>query len=275
MSVIRPLDKVFPQAVPSFVNFPDMLETLNERLGTLPKYFFGGFRNPIGVEVEMENVPNAVILYFQNGLCWRPEQDPSLKHKGLELVSRPLSGHVIDYALAEFSKVVPPSVQYNHRCSVHVHLNMSGFNTEQLNNFLTYYVLLEGALFSYCDPVRKSNSYCIPLTDLSPKEVTPLDPYADMKYHALNFETLCRYLTVEIRIHEGTHDIKKLRRWLQICCKLHRYAMSNNPMDDVKQLLRGDYSLYARMFGPHEKLFSKQELQDSAQLGLEWLFINK
>lgn len=184
----------------------------------------------IGLEIEIEKVQELLGLHL-----WRFEPDGSLKDNGQELISSPISNHLLDYAMAEyeaFLKLNPKSV-FSHRCSMHVHVNVSRLTVGQLVTLLGTYIVLEDLFFSLVPPERKGNSYCWPLADayLNRRNIEPQNINEHFKYAAVNVHHLKDYGTIEFRQHGGSKDPKEILNWVETILQLYKFVENKNPSD--------------------------------------------
>lgn len=238
--------------------------------------YFSKYLNPIGIEVEAENInQQAAKMQCHNAPFWNYTQDGSLKVNGAEFVSKPLSGRQIDYALYDLEQIiknVSDKVLWSHRTSIHVHLNCSTLKVSQVDAIVALYGLFEDVYFSMVAPHRKGNSYCFPITDISPDQSLVK---AGIKYCALNTSTLYKYCTIEFRAMHGNEDMQLLRRWIQMCVKLHYFIednyTKNAPTEILKQLTPENIlPLFKRIYGATATLFNPQFVQESAEKNLDW-----
>jgi hypothetical protein len=95
---------------------------------------------------------------------------------------------------------------------------------QDLLGLTALYACFEDLFFSRVESERKGNPYCYPLTNLCPEDVFVS---GNMKYCAFNLAPVETQLTVEFRHMHGTDDLRAIKRWLQIICKLHRYVLKN------------------------------------------------
>lgn len=242
------------------------------------KTYFGKYKNPIGIELEIENVPREFFNWKPPSnstppFYWKTVEDGSLKKAGLEFVSVPVAGHNIDYAIHEVARAFEntANLDYSVRTSCHVHLNVSDEDNSFVKRLTSVYALFEPLFFSLTD-ARIGNPFCYPLTDIPPTNVRVLD---DMKYCAFNIAPIRHYGTVEFRHLQGTRDWRLLRRWCQIICKLFVYCKSKTNEQIKDELAALDSKNYDRLltevFGMSSVLFKeKPDLEDS----LVWAILN-
>lgn len=184
----------------------------------------------VGLEIEIEKVEE-----LQGLSLWRYEPDGSLKDHGQELISVPISNHLLDYAMAEyesFLKINPKSV-FSHRCSMHVHVNVSRLTVGQLVALLATYIVLEDLFFHLVPEERKGNSYCWPLADayLNRKNIEPQNLNENFKYAAVNVHHLKDYGTIEFRQHGGSKNTKEILNWIETILQLYKFVENKNPSD--------------------------------------------
>jgi hypothetical protein len=208
----------------------------------------------IGVELEVENVDyySHSSIYPNIFHLWKAVQDGSLREGTEFIFDGPMKGINITDALDVMEgflglykrKDNPPKI--TDRCSVHVHLDVSDFDKDQLNNLIQVYYLVERVLFQYINPLRIKNNYCRALTDSSfkyslkrlLKNESPYDLLSIIrnecdKYSALNVLPVAHFGSVEFRHHHGTLDMQKVLEWINIIIAL-KLASTNY---SIKELL--------------------------------------
>jgi hypothetical protein len=235
--------------------------------------FFTNYRNPIGIEVEVEGVKGPGKKEW---LLWKPHSDGSLKIDGMEYISLPVSGQQVDYALWEleqyFSKQKSPLL-WSHRTSIHVHQNMSTMTCEQLKAYIMAYGLFEDLFFSLCAPEREGNPYCYRATEVEVEKFMHVHEYN--KYCELNLFPLKVQSTVEWRHMHGHQDFRLLRRWVQLIMKLHNWA-NNLDNDSAVQhvsdtILAGAFASLAKtIFGASTALFTEDQIIRSGRRNALW-----
>lgn len=261
--------------VKKFGMVPSLSHVLNidEKIDKLPqiKTYFTNYRNPIGIEVEVENCQGVSGMVF-----WQCEKDSSLKVSGKEFISIPLSGKQVDYALAEledlFSRTLG-KLLWSHRTSIHIHQNMSSLREQHLTGYVMLYGLFEDLFFSMVDKVREGNPYCYRATELDPVEFCNLTE--NNKYCALNLYPIKPQCTVEYRHMHGTQDFKLIRRWIQLIMKMHRFVEDYDSREIVGKLLthirqQTFTSLAKEVFGASIILFTEEQIYSSGKRNAVW-----
>jgi hypothetical protein len=234
----------------------------------IPTYFnLPIYNNPIGIEVEIEKWNGDLPPLY----CWRPDEDGSLKDSGLELISYPLYGTYIDLALYELKEFYEtcPNTDFSHRCSIHVHVNVSTFTKSQLLALIGLYAIYERSLFEFVEQLRRGNSFCYPLVGTD----NQFQWHTNTKYCAFNWMPIRKQMTVEYRHLEGTKDIKKIRRWVALVTKLTNHALAldaQQAANIVTNIISEEQGVaYAEnVFGNTATLLT--DLQKSVDYGAMW-----
>jgi len=275
----QPLIKLFPRAQVDFESPVSRLVQGQSKFGEIQTYFGSkNYMNPVGIEIEVENVPRAVNAVWDvkkvPPIYWRNDDDGSLRNNGREFISVPLHGRNIDYAITEMERIfeLGPKMDFSHRTSIHVHVNVSTYTHKQMTTLVALYALFEGLFFSFVEPIREGNAYCYPITNLSPNAVAIEE---NMKYCAFNLAPIARQMTVEFRHLEGTRDFRKLRRWVQLCAKLVSFVQAQDPVPMEKQLEdllseKAVFPLAKRIFTGSIVFFTEDQIKDSINRGALW-----
>lgn len=232
------------------------------------------YDNPIGIEIETENfyrMPKK-SLYL-----WTTDQDGSLRNRGIEFISRPLSRTAIDYALHEFNLVQKENkLSFSHRTSVHVHVNVSHYTKNQLTTLVALFALLEECFYSIVDQGRSGSPFCYRIVGTEPAIKFLNGEQNTTKYCALNIAPVMKQMTVEFRHLEGTGDPVRLRRWIQICTKLVNYVGAQNPKtckeDLMEAISKGEVQskLVPAVWGATAEIFNPSLVDYSIRNGELW-----
>lgn len=237
------------------------------------KTFFAAFKSPVGIEVEVEGFSQERWVASP---YWRLDKDGSLKDHGMELISVPVAGKNIDFALADLKQILDaqPDLRWSHRCSIHVHVNVRNWTEEQLKAMVGVYAAMEPLFFSLVTPERRASAFCFPIMDTRPADIQI--GRGDGKYCALNTsESLRKYGTAEFRHMHGTSDLKVIRRWLQLIVKLHAYCRKHKVEQIVHDVCNlntiSNYSEFvSKILGQTAVLFMGYNLQQLMQDGVVW-----
>ena len=195
--------------------------------------------------------PDGGISHYkdwENKVCtayWVVQRDSSLDDiddmESLELSSRAkafqdLEGDIdaVSDALCDLDARITKS------CGLHVHMDMTQLSKAKMKhvlvNFARLWVRLEPLLLAVVPPSRRDNQYC--------EQVAPFLRGKDLrrlwygheyfmardvkellnpngKYHTVNFPDEDRlYHTIEVRLHSGTVEAWKIKRWVKLCLQL-------------------------------------------------------
>ena len=188
----------------------------------------------VGVEVEGENCQYVRSSNFKQ---WEMTEDPSLRDGGLELrFDQPLSGDEVVKAVEEIDRELNKEgvrIEFNDRCSTHIHTDVRGLSEEQYKTYLENWVLFEPMLFNnYVSEQRRSNNFCVPFLHNTEKMVALGESLRSRnvwdsvrntveamcsKYDALNLLCMFGFGSVEHRYFEGTKDKSQLLQHINLC----------------------------------------------------------
>ena len=241
----------------------------------------------VGIEIELEGVPNVRVRDRTEGRLWKIVGDGSLRNDGAEFVSEPVYGQDINNALADFTKTLNDTHSepvVSSRTSVHVHMDVEDMSVEQLGLFLLLVTLFEKLLYTYCGYDRYDNIFCHPIEKsistmsiiseiVTHKEDDPiLDAVSGYhKYTGCNIKPILPDARkgdqgghIEFRMHKGTYDTTRIKEWVNILMCLKKYSMefeqkpeellqhlSMRGLDETVQDIFGEYYntvAYADMF---------------------------
>lgn len=178
---------------------------------------------------------------------------------GLEVVTPPTKGW---RGLLGAVRVVEglsknPQVEADHRCSVHIHVEVADLTDEQLASVICHYIKCEPVFMDSVPPERKRNRYCQYIglsnkfqhnTMLPPAKWT--EEIGDVKYYSLNCNQMRKAMaqgnndrkTVEFRIGEaaGCKNPFFIKNWVRLLihfiemCKMrpipHEYEEGKPPL---------------------------------------------
>ena len=181
----------------------------------------------VGIEFEIEGLGcHDKAIRVSSHPEWIIHQDPSLRGEAIELVSVPLTRDKISYALDLFKDQFGTfNKKLSHRCSVHVHLNVSQLTVAQLWNFLTLLTLFEESFMVKAgDKGRLGNQFCLRVSDseaIIEEWKKFFIPHAGVlsaknigRYANINIQSIYKYGTVEIRGHRGSTDSDEVKKYV-------------------------------------------------------------
>lgn len=236
----------------------------------------------IGIEVEVEqhdinNRPHA---------AWVVKEDGSLRNNGAEYVSAPIKASDAPAMLDNlFTHSLSPSCSFSMRTSIHVHLNASDMNIQQMQAVVLLYTVFESVFYNYAGRGRAKNIYCVPITqtDLLTYFQEQQLRFKWQKYTGLNLLRLMDLGTIEFRHLAGTSDPERITNWIGIICRFREYVMNHPNLDALTKLIaeldeRSDYyTLLTDILGPYMQFvkFEEQEKYSHAALKVKTAFLKR
>lgn len=179
----------------------------------------------IGIEVEVENINGVGRIRSM----WQSKHDNSLRNNGVEFVSLPIRASDAPAALYSLmTETLGKDACFSPRTSVHVHLNFTDNEPEDVFNMVMLYAVFERLFYKMVGRQRIKNIYCVPLTETNLIPLMALrgaKPDFWHKYAGLNLKPLADYGTVEFRHMHGTADVQKLCVWIDLITKLKAYCL--------------------------------------------------
>jgi hypothetical protein len=196
----------------------------------------------IGVELEYEGLHTHTVQTYLTNLPSSKiiaDTDYSLKFAGVELkFSSALNGSNIIEAL-ETVKVLLKNYEdkvylAGHRCSTHIHINVSDLTLPQLHRFLLFAYFCEPALMDVCASDRRDNVFSVGIDKLedytevlykiSKGDVT-FDP-STAKYRAIGLNSIYSLGSLEFRMFNGTTDMDQVLDWINFVQEIKHIAIN-------------------------------------------------
>lgn len=242
----------------------------------------------IGIELEYEGVTDGGLAGAPT--LWSAVMDGSLRNNGIEYVlTEPLYGTGITDALssmAEHVGSIRPDV--SNRCSVHVHVNVSDMDIDQLLTMVLLYLVFERTIIKYHGTVREDNIFCVPyyrapealnklITLFSGLDAINASSVGQLlssfnKYHGLNIGAIATHGSLEFRHMSGTTDMAKVDDWICIIQHLKRAAleMQVDYMQIINNMSGSTHNILEEVFKEHkyllENLVTPDDLVQGARL---------
>lgn len=244
-------------------------EILERHYGQHCMRFLDGRYYGIEIEVEGANLPRAIP-------SWTAKQDGSLRPNPqcLEYIStNPTSFKERRAHLQAFADATKESrFNLSHRCSVHVHRNITHLPVDRLFKVIATFFMLEPLLSGWCGKSRAGNRFCLRAMDCGDHGekvaraiyggFTNVDP-AKFKYSSLNIATIPRMGTLEFRGLAATVDTDRILKWIDIIECLFKYSLKDEPVQVMQERVFSDFpALVKDVFGKHaEELFTDEAVQ--------------
>lgn len=205
----------------------------------------------VGLELELEDCGNHLKEWtapiLESGL-WRITEDGSLRNNGREYImqeaatGQPLMGDDIVRALKAFGSLVEKLREHDRlpavtkRTSTHVHLDVRAMTHEQISRFFLLWYTFEDILFAFVGQDRDKSNYCRAASRnpdilnraaefLSDIKRGRIDPRKGNKYDAMNFQSIGRIGTIEVRLMHGLYEVNDILNWINILLRLYDAAL--------------------------------------------------
>ena len=123
--------------------------------------------------------------------------------------------------------------QVNQSCGLHVHLDMRHRDSNKCYERL---YAKQQEMFSMVEKSRKTSTYCKPSTKA-------MNNNSDTRYRAINTDSLRKFSTIEIRLHEGCVDVKLISNWCKYLINIiNKKKHSKEIQNYVKQRIKSNAS---------------------------------
>lgn len=231
-----------------------------------------------GVELELENPPDWKDVELNKiHQSYQIVHDGSLRN-GCEYVSAIIHNKTLERFFTNTEFIFSKPHTASIRCSTHVHINARNLSLPQIRNWTTVYAVVEDALFSFCDPLRKGNNYCYSITHTKPTKSTLKQKQSQqdsLKYCAVNSGSLVDKGTLEFRQLEGTTDINKLKQWLCLLFDVYNYGI-NVERSELKRTLdelssTSPYEAFLdSVFGEHRRWLRLTDHRSAMEDNITW-----
>jgi hypothetical protein len=236
-----------------------IFELLNGRLNRK------GGAYAVEVEVIGHNLPDYVGGF-------RKEPDGSLGPYGSEYVfNEPLNLdeaiQLVDKLYKEFYSVGTKLLNQD-RAGIHTHINVQNWTVTRLFNFACLYYIFEPIIMRWCGEMREGNHFCLRLSDaeypvmllkkcLADRDFNVLNT-EDIRYASLNYLSLFKYGSLELRGMRTPHTAYEVEEWLHIVdCLVKASDKYEDPISIVESMSMDGYELFmALIFGDVSENFS-------------------
>ena len=214
--------------------------------GAVSKKILGRLRDVLGGEFVRDQ-PLPEYGQGRDYRVWNVEYDGTC---GWEVVSRILGGEQGLEEVADALSGLEPLLKeldltVSFRTGTHIHLawDATPENLSRLVDIVTYF---EPALMTLVSPSRHSNEYCHPLrTEFANlKKLNTLAGWEralkphEMRYYTVNLRNVFSGTgTIEVRLHNGTQETRKILVWLSLWMKILELAGSRRTIPEGKTSL--------------------------------------
>lgn len=113
----------------------------------------------------------------------------------------------------------------NRTCGMHVHIDV---RNRDFPVAVTNLIFCQKILFSLVPKLRRTNDYCRPTYRLT-------DPQQIEKYSAIHGGSFTHRKTIEVRLHHGCINFKKVFAWVKLLCAIVDTPEIKEPISTLKQ----------------------------------------
>lgn len=234
------------------------------------------------VEVEMigRNMPAQVEGFHL-------EPDGSLGPGGVEYVfDKPTSldkaTQLVD-GLYNSIKANNSKLHDQARAGIHTHINVQDWTIKRLFNFVCLYYIFEPIIMRWCGEMREGNHFCLRLSDaeypvhlikksLETRKLSPLKT-EDIRYASLNFLSLFKYGSLELRGMRTPDNANDVITWLRLVdCMVDASARFDNPISIVESMSMDGYGVFLdSVFRSMAPVFSDIQQKDRMMQEGVWM----
>jgi hypothetical protein len=150
----------------------------------------------------------------------RPENDFRNTHELCILAKE----DEIFQVITKLMTVLKGECKVNKSCGLHVHLDMR--NKDPKKAYTNLFVM-QKLLYSMCPKSRHSGSFSIPEMSYREIDFKRMEGMGD-RYKGINPTAFSKYGTIEVRIHSGTLNPKKINNWIRILLKIVNLKQREN-----------------------------------------------
>jgi hypothetical protein len=116
----------------------------------------------------------------------------------------------------------------NKTCGLHVHLDIRGMASSDLEDKFAKLVSVQPILYSMQPKSRQENSYCR-------RTKNRYISRGSSRYQGINAQSIWKYNTIEVRLHAGTTDFRKIANWVDLLCGV-TYGESVTPKRSISSV---------------------------------------
>jgi hypothetical protein len=206
-----------------------------------------------GLAINTREYTHDVVPY------WKVVTDASVVDGG-ELVSPPMTREEAEQQIPVLCDALRDAeATVASRCGLHVHLEVRGFRAKQLRRVWHAWYVNQDLINDYVSASRRNGQWCRNVTqsDIDHLSRAPGSTNREIsrglagleRYSALNGQAYGRYGTVEVRLHQGTLNAKKILAWHAFCRALVDWAAAST--DEVVSTAHPHHDALLEAIAPH------------------------
>ena len=202
-----------------------------------------------GVELETSNSENYADLEGQTSWGCVPEASTS----GREFVSPVLKGDAGLQEVANFIQKWGDEWEVDNYCGTHIHIGLHKFSLDQKRRIAYAYHCAWSFIAAMIGPQRSQNSMCgAPQWTLADLMMAgDIEDFAEARdrFEFVNWRSLLKYGTIEIRCLKGTLDANLINPWIRWHCNFIKKVASMS-MGKLQKAMSTDANLFCEQIDP-------------------------
>lgn len=222
-----------------------------------------------GIELETSQSENYIDLEGQTSWGCVPEASTS----GREFVSPVLRGDAGLIELENFVEKWGEDWSVDNYCGTHIHIGLHKFSMDQKRRIAYAYHCAWSFIAEMIGPQRSQNSMCgAPQWTLADLMMAgDIEDFAEARdrFEFVNWRSLLKYGTIEIRCLKGTLDYMLISAWVQWHCKFVKKVASMS-MGKLQKAMSTDVNAFCKQIDPEigEELHQRMGVRRMNQLDL-------
>lgn len=202
-----------------------------------------------GVEIELEGINK----HIPNLRHWNQEADGSLRDNGREFIfKQPFSLEKSEVALKELKDMfneVNVKPKATNLTSTHIHIDVRDLTVQQLLHFVACIMVVEDDLAEASGEDRKNNYFALTTSESDHRKRELMDVRTDedfkmfirnqvrtdVRYCGINFNSIHRHGSLEMRYLGGQADPTKVLGWLQFYKRVKQLSVEGIDFEKLFQ----------------------------------------
>ena len=202
-----------------------------------------------GIELETSHSENYADLEGKTSWGCVPEASTS----GREFVSPVLKGDAGLIELENFVNTWGEEWEVDNYCGTHIHIGLHKFSLDQKRRIAYAYHCAWPFLAEVIGPQRAGNSMCgAPQWTLADLMMAgDIEDFAEARdrFEFVNWRSLLKYGTIEIRCLKGTLDVALISAWIQWHCKFIKKVASMS-LGKLQKAMSTDAMFFCKQIDP-------------------------
>lgn len=229
----------------TFDEFPDRTFGVEFEMKSKKKYLRHAVKEMLSDMKSIKIIGRPLTEYI------RMKHDSSLDNMfGIEITTTILRGDAGKRVIEELVDIFKRYFTTDNKCGLHIHIGVQDYTETELNRLYYVYQQLEGLFPVFVAKRRLNNKYCQPLKHTDKDEFlkhhtktlcdgdkvvmpkTYKDFFRQDRYTSVNFDSVQKYNTLELRVMEGHLVLDRLLKWLEFNLKVVDYTRYHEDVFD-------------------------------------------